>query len=109
MDLVIISLLIATTIITVVADILIKNSAIQNNLYSWQFILSIAIYGLTAFGWFFVMRKEKLSTLGVFYSITTVITLILIGVFFFKEKISSLEIIGIVLAIASLIILSRFS
>lgn len=72
-------------------------------------ILGAVIYGLTAFGWFFVMRKIKLSTVGVLYGVSCVVLLTLVGVFYFKEKINPLEIFGIALAIISLIILSRFA
>jgi len=96
--------------ITVLADSLIKYSSLQNSFSGWKMLLLGAIiYGLTAFGWFFVMRKIKLSTLGVLYGLSCVILLTLVSVFYFKEKINPLEIIGIVLAIISLLILSRFA
>jgi len=55
------------------------------------------------------MRKIKLSTLGVLYAVSCVIILTLVGVFYFKEKINLVEIAGIILAVISLIILSRFA
>ncbi len=95
---------------TVLADIFIKRASLQNSFSGWYLlILGAVIYGSTAFGWFFVMRKVKLSTLGVLYAITCVVALTLISVFYFKEKISFLEIVGIILAITSLAILSRFA
>jgi small multidrug resistance pump len=72
------------------------------------FLIGIAMYALTAFGWFYVMKHIKLSTLGIFYSITTVILLALVGTIFFKEHLNAYEIIGITLGIASLVILARF-
>jgi drug/metabolite transporter (DMT)-like permease len=96
--------------ITVLADALIKHSSLQNAFSGWQMlILGAIIYGLTAFGWFFVMRKIKLSTLGVLYGVSCIILLTLVSVFYFKEKITSLELFGILLGLVSLIILSRFT
>jgi len=73
------------------------------------FILGFVIYALTALGWFFVMKNIKLSTLGVFYAISTIVFLTLVGVFYFKEPLSYIEIIGIILAIVSVILLARFA
>jgi len=101
---------IGLSIITVLADVIIKQASLQNAFSGWRMlILGAIIYGLTAFGWFFVMRKIKLSTSGVLYAISCVVLLTFASVFYFKEKISLLEIIGISMAIFSLIILSRFT
>ena len=72
-------------------------------------ILGAVIYGLTAFGWFFVMREIKLSTIGVLYGVSCIVFLTLIGVFYFKEKINLMETFGVFLAIISMVILSRFA
>jgi small multidrug resistance pump len=96
--------------ITVIADVLIKHASLQNSFSGWQMlILGAVIYGLTAFGWFFLMRKVKLSTLSVLYAVSCVILLTLVSIFYFKEKINSIEVFGIILAIISLIILFRFT
>jgi drug/metabolite transporter (DMT)-like permease len=101
---------ISLSAITVFADMLIKNGSLQNSFTGWHLlILGCIIYGLTGFGWFFVMRHMKLSTLGVLYGVSCVILLTLVSVFYFKEPINSIEIIGVVMAITSLIILSRFA
>jgi small multidrug resistance pump len=73
------------------------------------FILGLIIYGSTAFGWFFVIKHIDLSTLGVYYSVSTVLFLALVGVFYFKEQINTPEIIGIALAVTSILLLGRFT
>mgnify|MGYP001612833759 CR=1 FL=1 len=73
------------------------------------FIIGLLIYASTAFGWFYVMKHIKLSSLGVIYSLTTVLFLVAIGVFYFHEKLNIYEIIGIITAIVSVILLSRFT
>ncbi|MDD4901965.1 MAG: transporter [Patescibacteria group bacterium] len=101
---------IGLSVITVFADALIKHASLQNAFSGWRtLILGAIIYGLTAFGWFFTMRKIKLSTLGVLYAVSCVILLTLISMFYFKERISPWEISAIILAIFSLIILFRFA
>ena len=101
---------IGLSLITVFADALIKHASLQNSFSGWQMlILGAVIYGLTAFGWFFVMRKIKLSSVVVLYAVSCVVFLTLISVFYFKEKITILEVFGIFLAIISLIILYRFA
>ncbi|MBU2539614.1 hypothetical protein KJ786_00415 [Patescibacteria group bacterium] len=67
------------------------------------------IYASTAFGWFFVMKNIKLATLGVFYAVSTILFLVIIGTFYFKEPINIYEMIGIIGAIASLILLGKFA
>jgi drug/metabolite transporter (DMT)-like permease len=73
------------------------------------FILGFILYSSTAFGWFYLMKQIKLSTLGVFYTMSTLIFVTLISVFYFKENINIYEIIGIVTAIISVILLARFA
>ena len=101
---------IGLSIITVLADSLIKSSSMQSS-SSWVYLLIMGaiIYGLTALGWFFVMKKMKLSTVGVVYGVSCVVLLTLVSVFYFKEKINVMEIVGVALAIASLVILARFA
>ena len=55
------------------------------------------------------MKHMKLATLGVVYSVSTVLLLAFVGVIFFQESLNPYEIGGIVLAVASLILLSAFS
>lgn len=94
----------------VLGDYFIKLSGDGSKYISYQpFFIGMIIYALTALGWFYVMKHIKLSTLGIFYSVTTVILLALVGVIFFKENLNIYEIVGIALGIISIIILARFS
>ena len=100
---------IGLSLITVLADVFIKHASLSSGFSGWKLlVIGALIYGLTAFGWFFAMKGAKLSFLGVLYSIIIVLFLTLVSVFYFKEKISGMEIFGIGLAITSLIILARF-
>lgn len=73
-----------------------------------KFIVGMFLYALTALGWFFVMKEMKLGILGIFYSVTTAVLLVIVGVVFFKEHLSIYDITGIILGIISIILLSRF-
>jgi len=94
----------------VFADSLLKTSGQGEKFIEWRwFWPGLIIYASTAFGWFYVMKHIKLSTLGVFYAVSTVILLTLVSVVFFKENLNMMEGIGIIMAITSLILLSRFA
>jgi uncharacterized membrane protein len=62
----------------------------------------------TAFGWVFVMKHLKLATISVLYSVSLVL-LTAIGIVLFRESLNYFEVIGIVLAVVSLVLLMRFA
>jgi multidrug transporter EmrE-like cation transporter len=55
------------------------------------------------------MKYLKLATIGVVYSVSMMLLLTGIGVVFFRESLNSSEIVGLVLAVASLFLLMRFA
>lgn len=73
------------------------------------FIIGFIIYSTTALGWFYIMKNTKLVTLSVFYSIITIVLLALLGFFYFNEKLQIYEILGVIMAILSLILLGKFA
>ncbi len=98
------------SMVTVYADYLIKKASLATGFTAWPtLLLGMTVYGLTGLGWFFVMRSVKLSTLGVVYGLTCIIVLTLLSVIVFKEKIHSLEMVGIAFALLSLVLLARFA
>lgn len=112
MNIKIISLLIAVFLAFagVVGDFFIKLSGKGPRFMEIRwFILGFLIYALTAFGWFFAMKNVRLSTLGVFYAISTILFLVVLDTFYFKETINAYEIAGVVLAIISLMLLGKFA
>ena len=112
MDAVLISVLagLALSIITVIADMFIKEASLQTAFTGWKtLVIGCLIYALTGVGWFYVIRYIKLSTSGVLYGISCIVLLVLVSVFYFHEKISPMEILGVILAIASIVIMIRFA
>jgi drug/metabolite transporter (DMT)-like permease len=73
------------------------------------FYLGFALYASTAFGWLFVMKHLKLATISVLYSVSMVLLLTAIGTLVFRESLKLLEVVGIVLALASRVLLVRFA
>ncbi len=73
------------------------------------FVTAFVIYSSTIFGWVFVIKSMKLASVGVVYSICMVLFLTFLGVVFFKERLSFMEVVGIGLALASLTLLTRFA
>ena len=98
------------SVIGVVGDYFLKlASAKEAALRSLEFYIGFALYGSTAFGWVFVMRHLKLATVGVVYSISMVLLLTAVGVFRFKESLSVTEMVGLAMAVGSLLLLTRFN
>ena len=101
---------IAFSVVGVFGDYFLKlASAKEQSLRSSWFYLGFALYASTAFGWVFVMKYLKLGTIGVVYSISMILCLTTIGVALFGETLSYAEIVGLILAIISLVLLMRFA
>ena len=81
----------------------------ESSLKTPWFYLGFVLYASTAFGWVFVMKHLKLATISIVYSVSMVLLLTTVGVVLFHESLNSYEVVGIVLAIASLVLLMRFS
>jgi len=81
----------------------------EHSLRTPWFHLGFALYASTAFGWLFVMKHLKLATISVLYSVSMVLLLTAIGTLVFREPLKPLEVVGIVLALASLVLLVRFA
>ena len=101
---------IAFSMVGVLGDYLLKlASAEPNSLRSRWFYVGFVVYASTAFGWVFVMRHLKLATIGVVYSVSMVLLLTGVGVVFFREPLNRYELAGLIMAIASLVLLIRFA
>lgn len=92
----------------IVGDYFLKRASGEDRpLASKTFFLGLALYASTAFAWVYVMRHLKLATIGVIYSVCMILMLAGMGVFFFGESLSRTEMVGIVLAITSILLLAR--
>ena len=75
----------------------------------FYFWLGFFTYAITAFGWFYLMKTFNLFSLGAIYAISTVILTTAAGLLIFKETINGWEVVGIFMAVGSVIILARFA
>lgn len=93
----------------IIGDYFLKRaSAEERPLATVAFGVGLVLYASTAFAWVYVMRHLKLATIGVIYSVCMILLLTGMGVLFFDEKPNRYEVAGIVLAIGSILLLSRF-
>ena len=97
-------------LVGVTADSLIKKAAVgESQMWSPWLIAGLLIYALTAFGWFVVMKTMKLSSIGLYYSLSTALFLVLAGFLFFGERMNMYEWAGVFFGIISLVLLGRFA
>ena len=73
------------------------------------FCLGIFCQLLSLCGWFYAMKYFSLTTLGVYYSVSTILFLTALGVFVFNERLTTHEIVGVCVALGSLFLLWRFA
>lgn len=93
----------------IVGDYFIKRASDEPTpLASKSFYVGVVFYTSTAFAWVYVMRHLKLATISVIYSVCMILMLTGMGVVFFDEPLNRYEIAGILLAIASIVLLARF-
>ena len=101
---------IAFSAVGVLGDYFLKlASAREQSLRTGWFYLGFALYASPAFGGVFVMKYLKLATISVLYSVSMVLLLTAVGVVLFEESLNYYELAGIVLAVASLVLLMRFA
>ena len=101
---------VAFSVIGVVGDYFLKLASTREQpLRTGWFYLGFVLYASTAFGWVFVMKYLKLATISVLYSVSMMLLLTAVGALLFRESLNSFEVAGIVLAMASLVLLIRFA
>src|SRR5262249_20933795 len=99
----------AFSVVGVVGDYFLKLARAKDEpLRSGWFYVGFAVYASTAFGWVFVMRHLKLATVSVVYSVSMVLLMTAMGVLVFRESLNGYEVAGLLMAVASLILLTRF-
>jgi len=101
---------VAFSLLGVLGDYFLKLASEQPSaLATRAFYVGFVVYASTAFGWVFVMKHLKLATIGVVYSVSMVLLLTAIGTVFFRESLGRYEVLGLAMAICSLILLVRFA
>jgi len=94
----------------VIGDYFLKLASQQASpLHSGWFYVGFAVYASTAFGWVIVMKHLKLAVVGVVYSVAMIVLLTAVGAIGFGESLGPREIAGVILAVASIVLLMRFA
>ena len=97
------------TVFTVVGDSFLKKANDHFNKFTnADFLIGFLVYAATAFIWVYIYRVAKFSISGVIYSILSMFVFVVVGIFMFNEKLSVIELLGVGLGIASILILGRF-
>lgn len=101
---------VAFSALGVLGDYFLKLASGQERSFkSVWFYIGFALYASTAFGWVLVMKHLKLATISIVYSVSMILMLTAVGVILFRESLGYPEIVGIMLAVASLVLLMRFA
>lgn len=96
------------TVFTSIGDSYLKKAG-QTKSANLAFLgFGLLVYLITGLIWFLIYKHVKFSAVGTVYGVCTALVFVVVGVFYFRESLKPSEIIGIVLAISSLILLSRF-
>jgi drug/metabolite transporter (DMT)-like permease len=100
--------LVPITVATIAGDYCIKiASGSQSQSSHFMLIAGASLYGASSLGWFVLMHAHSLATIGVLYSATTIIMLAALGHFVFNEPTSTTQLLGLLLAIISVVIMNH--
>jgi small multidrug resistance pump len=98
------------SILAVIGDYFLKRASADGAPFrTGAFLVGFVIYASTAFGSVFVFRHLKLATSGGVYAVCLVLALTFMGVIGFRETLRTHEVLGIGMAIGSLVLLTRFA
>ena len=88
-----------------IGEFLSKKFALNPKLGLFMVLISTSALGMVA--WLpAIMQKNQLSIVGVMWSVLSLIITVLIGVLIFNEKLSQINLLGILLGIIAVILLS---
>lgn len=97
-----------TAIVVIAGDIVLKVAADgQKSVWSGAVLAGCVIYAASAIFWFYAMRQVTLAQAGVAYSMLTLLALCAIGSVWFGEPLYMREYLGIVCALAAMVLLAR--
>ena len=98
------------SVLAVIGDYFLKRASADSAPFrTTAFLVGFVIYASTAFGSVFVFRHLKLATSGGVYAVCLVLALTIVGLVGFRETLRASEILGIAMAICSLVLLTRFA
>ena len=99
-------LIVIASVAEAAGDIFLKQWS--SNSKTWLFLAGIAIYVVAIIFFGFSLRQEYLSKAVVVINIINLLVILLAGVLIFNEKLSSVNKIGVALAIVSIALIEFF-
>ena len=94
------------TIISIIGDTFLGYAAKSGPGYNLKwFLVGWIIYGISAVAWVIGYKHEKFAIVATLYSVFLVLFSIIIGYLVFKEKLTTNQLLGVVLGFFSLILL----
>jgi drug/metabolite transporter (DMT)-like permease len=101
---------VVVTAIAIYGDTFLKSATTSTGTkHIFDLGMGVLIYALVAFGFYYMYKLMDFSSSGVIYSLVSVLLYMGVGLFLYKEAINVYEIFGIIFAIASIFLLSRFA
>lgn len=95
--------IIAVAVLEVMGDILFKEWTIQHKNY--LLVLGVILYTAATIFWAFSLKHQSLSKAVVIFAVLTLVVGALVGVLFYKEELTVLNIVGVILGISSIVLL----
>jgi glucose uptake protein len=96
-------LILAAVALEALADVFFKKWSLGNQ--TWYLVAALIIYFAGTVAWAVSLKYEYLSKAISVFTVLNLIVVVLAGVFFFKEDLSLINKMGILLGIASVIML----
>jgi multidrug transporter EmrE-like cation transporter len=90
-------------IVLTAGDIFMKKWVVSNNIYLYIIGMIVYVVGLNFLAQSF--KYKNIAVASVIFVLFNIITLSLVSYFYFKEKISGLEMLGMCLGLASIVLL----
>ncbi len=90
-------------VLETIADVLFKEWSLKNQ--PFLLVLGVIIYSLGTVAWAYSLKFESLSKAITVFSIVNLIAVILIGLIFYKEDVSLVAKLGIVLGVISVVLM----
>jgi drug/metabolite transporter (DMT)-like permease len=93
---------------TLIGDYFIKRAAMSPaGIRSPELIAGALLYGLTAIGWFHLMKSQSLAMIAVTFTASTVIALSALGFFVFGEQFGRREALGVTFAVLAVMMVYK--
>ena len=96
----------AAVVVDLAGDVVIKSAADKARFVSWATTAGVVIYALAGIFWYFTLRHIGLGQGAVFFSMLSLIVLVLTGVIWFGEGFGTRQVLGLGCAIAAMMLLS---